>query len=152
MGEEDKLLLAAQKWSLQSSSSSSDALLEQSSNSNISQDVSLHHHTMSRGIQSLSTDTVTPTILANSADDSNINTSISQTISSVPSYINNPSLWAPLSISSNSNDFISDPSVLAAAMSGTRDIEHVVQYEAPSKHLPSSRDRDIVPEKCKRSN
>ena len=129
MDEDDKLLSAAQKWSLQSSSatssSSSDALLGQSSN-NISQNVSLHHIMSSSIPAALSTSTapIPPT-----PADSDHGSSISQK-SSIPSYINNPSLWAPLSISSNSNDFISDPSVLAAAMSGTS-IEDAVQYEVP---------------------
>jgi len=162
MGEDDELLSAAQKWSLQSSSvatsSSSDALLEQSSNYNISQDVS-PQHIMSGGTPDLSTSTATPTMSVNlDASNSHTHTNVEQ--SSVPSYINNPSVWAPLS----TNDFIGDPSVIAAAMSGTSDlIDNAAQSSrddtvdtmpktrldelGSSKPPPSSRDRYIVPEK-----
>jgi len=128
MGEDDELLSAAQKWSLQSSSvatsSSSDALLEQSSNCNTLQDVSLHH--ISSDIPVSSTSMTTPTTLANLDDSNNTSNSQTNTNSLVPSYINNPSVWAPLS----TNDFIEDPSVIAAAMSGVS-IENAVQYEVP---------------------
>ena len=69
-------------------------------------------------------------------------------------FTNNPSVWAPLSIS-NSNDFISNPSVLAAAMSGTS-IEDAVQYEVPKFAAspsiippPSRRDKDTVSTKTR---
>lgn len=145
MGEDDEILSATQKWSLQSSSAtslSSDALLEQSSNCNISQDVSLHHHTMSSGVPALSTSKATPTMSANLDHDSNIpsnsHTNIEQSL--VPSYINNPSVWAPLS----TNDFIGDPSVIAAAMSGTSDIvDRSVKYEVTALSVPEKTEEDV---------
>jgi len=141
MGEDDELLSAAQKWSLESSpatSSSFDFLLQQSSNYNISQDVSPQH------IPALSTSTTAPPTPVNLDDDSDINipsnshTNIEQ--SSVPSYINNPSVWAPLS----TNDFIGDPSVIAAAMSGTMKFAASPSIITSSKPPTSSRDRDTV--------
>jgi len=141
MGEDDELLSAAQKWSLESSpatSSSFDFLLQQSSNYNISQDVSPQH------IPALSTSTTAPPTPVNLDDDSDINipsnshTNIEQ--SSVPSYINNPSVWAPLS----TNDFIGDPSVIAAAMSGTMKFAASPSIITSSKPPPSSGDRDTV--------
>jgi len=144
--EEDKLLVAAQKWSLESSS----APLEQSSsNCNISQDVS-PHHIMSKDIPTLSTSagTITPTpVNLDDDSDSNFPSNSHAEQSSVPSYINNPLVWAPLS----TNDFIGDPSVIAAALSGTSDIaDRVVQYEevtvpsVPRSISPPRSSRDTV--------
>jgi len=132
MEEVEELLSATTKWSLGSSKSiSNESLLssgadeEKQSSSGI---VSPQHVMSDNVLELSSTAAVRPPTLPTTFDNCIINKEMHQqtlipkvTKSSSPSYTNNPSVWAPLSIS-NADDFICNPSVLEAAMSGTSNI------------------------------